>query len=130
MKQSRNEKGGGAVGCTRINCPMQAGTQTERCADNCPWRTEPKSGDLISRTAAIEYLMTNMSWHDEDGYEVDDADEKRAIITGLINGVPAVCAAPVRSRKQNDDQDWRGAQGNGGERIREQAARSEWGIYG
>lgn len=50
---------------------------------------------LISRAAAIEYLMTNMGWHDEDGYEVDDADEKRAIITDLVNGIPAVDAAPV-----------------------------------
>lgn len=51
--------------------------------------------DLISRAAAIEYLMTNMGWRDEDGYEVDDADEKRAIITDLVNGIPAVDAAPV-----------------------------------
>ena len=51
--------------------------------------------DLISREAAIEYLMTNMGWHDEDGYEVDDADEKRAIITDLVNGIPAVDAIPV-----------------------------------
>ena len=51
--------------------------------------------DLISRAAAIEYLMINMGWHDEDGYEVDDADEKRAIITDLLNGIPAVDAAPV-----------------------------------
>lgn len=51
--------------------------------------------DLISRAAAIEYLMTNMGWHDEDGYEVDDADEKRAIITDLVNGIPAVDAIPV-----------------------------------
>lgn len=51
--------------------------------------------DLISRAAAIEYLMTNMGWHDEDGYEVDDADEKRAIITDLVNGIPAVDAVPV-----------------------------------
>ena len=52
-------------------------------------------GELISRAAAIEYLMTNMSWHDEDGYEVDDADEKQAIITDLVNGIPAVDAKPV-----------------------------------
>ena len=39
--------------------------------------------------------MTNMGWRDEDGYEVDDADEKRAIITDLVNGIPAVDAAPV-----------------------------------
>ena len=51
--------------------------------------------DLISRAAAIEYLMTNMGWHDEDGYEVDDADEKRAIITDLVNGIPAMDAVPV-----------------------------------
>ena len=51
--------------------------------------------DLISRAAAIDYLMTNMGWRDEDGYEVDDADEKRAIITDLVNGIPAVDAVPV-----------------------------------
>ena len=51
--------------------------------------------DSISRAAAIEYLMTNMRWRDEDGYEVDDADEKRAIITDLVNGIPAVDAVPV-----------------------------------
>ena len=51
--------------------------------------------DLISRAAAIEYLMTNMGWHDEDGYEVDDADENRKVITDLVDGIPAVDAAPV-----------------------------------
>ena len=51
--------------------------------------------DTISRNVAIEYLMTNMGWRDEDGYEVDDADEKRAIITDLVNGIPAVDAVPV-----------------------------------
>jgi len=51
--------------------------------------------DLIFRKAAIEYLMTNMGWHDEDGYAVDDADEKRGIITDLVNGIPAVDVAPV-----------------------------------
>ena len=45
--------------------------------------------DLISRQAAIEYLMTNMNWYDEDGYESDD-DYKRECITELINGVPSV----------------------------------------
>ncbi len=51
--------------------------------------------DLISRKAAIEYLMTNMGWTDEDGYAVDDADEKRAHIEDLINGVPTVDAVPL-----------------------------------
>ena len=51
--------------------------------------------DLISRKETIDYLMTNMGWHDEDGYEVDDADDKRTIITDLINGIPTVEAVPV-----------------------------------
>ena len=51
--------------------------------------------DQISRAAAIDYLMTNMGWHDEDGYAVDDADDKRAIITDLVNGIPAVDAVLV-----------------------------------
>lgn len=51
--------------------------------------------DLISRAAAIEYLITNMNWHDENGYEVDDADDKRAIITDLVNGIPAADAEHV-----------------------------------
>ena len=52
--------------------------------------------DLISRAAALEYLMTNMGWYDEDGYQVDDSDDKRAIITDLVNGIPAADAAPVK----------------------------------
>lgn len=51
--------------------------------------------DLISRKAVVEYLMTNMVWHDEDGYEVDDADEKRTIIEDLINGIPSSPAVPL-----------------------------------
>ena len=43
---------------------------------------------VINREDTINYLMTNMHWHDEYGYTVEDADEKRAIITDLINGVP------------------------------------------
>ena len=43
---------------------------------------------VINREDTINYLMTNMNWHDEDGYPVEDAEEKRAIITDLINGVP------------------------------------------
>lgn len=43
--------------------------------------------DLISRRAAIEYLMDNMAWYCEEGYEASD-DEKRDAITELISGVP------------------------------------------
>jgi hypothetical protein len=62
-------------------------------------------GDLISRAAAIDYLMTNMNWHDEDGYTVDDADEKRAIITDLVNGIPAVETVPVKHGRWEADSD-------------------------
>ena len=51
--------------------------------------------DLISRKETIDYLMTNMGWHDENGREVDDADDKRAIISDLINGIQSVDVAPV-----------------------------------
>lgn len=61
--------------------------------------------DLISRVAAIEYLMTNMEWYDEDGYSVDDADEKRAIITDLVNGIPAVGAVPVVHARWEEEPD-------------------------
>lgn len=45
--------------------------------------------------ALLEYLMINMGWHDEDGIEVDDWEEKREIIKDLIDGVPTVDAVPV-----------------------------------
>lgn len=50
-------------------------------------------GDLISRQTAIDYLMTNMAWYSEDGYE-ESEDEKLSAITDLINGVPS--AQPQR----------------------------------
>ena len=60
--------------------------------------------DLISRQAAIEYLMTNMNWYDEDGYESDD-DYKRECITDLINGVPSAQPEIIRC---NDCKHWDG----------------------
>jgi len=54
----------------------------------------PKNdADCISRQAAIKYLITNMNWYDEDGYESDD-DYKRECITELINGVPSAQSEP------------------------------------
>lgn len=50
-------------------------------------------GNTVSRQAAIEYLMTNMNWYDEDGYESDE-DYKRECITELINGVPSAQPEP------------------------------------
>lgn len=51
--------------------------------------------DYISREAAIEYLTLNMGWNDEDGYPVDDWDERKANIADLINGIPAADVRPV-----------------------------------
>lgn len=56
-----------------------------------------KMSDLISRQAAIEYLMTNMNWYDEDGYESDE-DYKRVCITELINGVPSAESEIIRCK--------------------------------
>ena len=63
--------------------------------------------ELISKAAAIDYLMTNMGWRDEDGYEVDDADEKRAIITDLVNGITAVDAVPVVHARWATKRTWK-----------------------
>lgn len=43
--------------------------------------------DLISRQAAIEYFMTNTNWHDEDGYPIEDAEEKRKLLEDYFNGI-------------------------------------------
>ena len=56
--------------------------------------------DLISREEAIEYLMTNMIWYDEFGYEEDDADLKRAAIAGLIDGIPSAQTEPLTDKEQ------------------------------
>lgn len=45
--------------------------------------------DLIKKQDAIEYFMTNTNWHDEEGYPIDDAEEKRALLTEYFNGVPS-----------------------------------------
>lgn len=51
--------------------------------------------NLIYRKDAIEYLMINMNWMDEDGYQVHDAEQKREITTDLISGIPSAepCSA-------------------------------------
>ncbi len=56
------------------------------------------SKGLISRQTAIEFLMDNMAWYCEEGYEASD-DEKRDAITELINGVPD--AQPTQTNTPN-----------------------------
>jgi hypothetical protein len=58
-----------------------------------------RMNDLISRQAAIEYLMTNMCWYNADGYE-ETEDEKRNAITDLINGVPSAQPEPLTDKEQ------------------------------
>lgn len=45
--------------------------------------------DLIKRSDAIEYFMTNTNWHDEDGYMIEDAEEKRRLLTDYFDGIPS-----------------------------------------
>ena len=60
---------------------------------------------LKDADALLEYLMINMGWHDEDGREVDDWDEKRKIFKDLIDGVPTVDAVPVVHGRWIDNKD-------------------------
>ena len=69
---------------------------------------QPTNGDIISRRAAIKYLMDNMTWYSEDGYETDE-DEKKSAITSLINGVPSIQPVtgkwiPVKYRPMTDEE--------------------------
>ncbi len=67
---------------------------------------------VINREDTINYLMTNTNWHDEDGYTVENTDEKRAIITDLINGVPDAEDGwiPCKDRFPEEDH-WLGGSG-------------------
>ena len=50
--------------------------------------------DCISRQAAIDYFVTNVGFHDEDGYPIEDTDELRKIWTEYFSGIPS--AEPKR----------------------------------
>ena len=45
--------------------------------------------DTISRQAAIDYFVTNVGFHDEDGYPIEDECELREIWTGYFDGIPS-----------------------------------------
>ena len=42
---------------------------------------------LISKQAAIDYFVTNVGFHDEDGYPIEDEEELREIWTGYFEGI-------------------------------------------
>ena len=58
--------------------------------------------DLISRQAAIDYFVTNVGFHDEDGYAIEDECELREIWTGYFDGIQS--AQPKRGRWRHYEQ--------------------------
>lgn len=52
--------------------------------------------DLIERKDAIDYFVTNIGVVDEDGYAVDDYDERVKIWTERFSGIPS--AEPERKK--------------------------------
>ena len=55
---------------------------------------QKKASEFISRKAAIEYLVTNMNWYNEDG-GVAEWEEKIEAITDLANGIPSADLQPL-----------------------------------
>lgn len=56
-------------------------------------------GEYVRKQDVIEYFMTNIVWHDEDGYPIEDADEKRSILTELVDGLTPVDVRPITHGK-------------------------------
>lgn len=54
--------------------------------------------ELISRQAAIDYFVTNVGFHDEDGYPIEDTDELRKIWTEYFDGIPPAQPEIVRCK--------------------------------
>ena len=75
--------------CTKVNCPMQAGTPTNNCSENCPWRTTVKTGDLISRAAVIDAILN------DERIERNYGDVSPEGVIKVIESLPAVDAVPV-----------------------------------
>ena len=64
--------------------------------------------DLISRQAAIEYFVTNVGFHDEDGYPIEDSGELRKIWTEYFDGIPSAHSEIVRCK---DCKHWKDSDG-------------------
>ena len=54
--------------------------------------------DLIDRQAAIDYFVTNVGFHDEDGYPIEDECELREIWTGYFDGIPSAQPEIIRCK--------------------------------
>ena len=55
--------------------------------------------DLISRRQAIDYFVTNVGFHDEDGYPIEDECELREIWTGYFDGIPSAEPQIIRCKE-------------------------------
>ena len=64
--------------------------------------------ELISRQAAIDYFVTNVGFHDEDGYPIEDTDELRKIWTEYFSGIPSAEPhwIPVTEATPTEDDDY------------------------
>ena len=54
--------------------------------------------DTIDRQAAIDYFVTNVGFHDEDGYPIEDECELREIWTEYFDGIPSAEPKIVRCK--------------------------------
>lgn len=78
---------------------------------------------------AYDYKCNDCPYRDDGGAEDGCySDKLKADALALLKEYEQ--HKTQKKSKRYNDMDWSGAQGNDGERIREQAARSEWGIYG
>lgn len=59
----------------------EAASRQQTAASTC--------SDLISRQAAIDYFVTNIVVVDEDGFPVDDYDERMKVWTERFSGIPS-----------------------------------------
>ena len=51
--------------------------------------TNTATTDTINRQVAIDYFVTNVGFHDENGYPIEDSDELRKIWTKYFDGIPS-----------------------------------------
>ena len=59
---------------------------------------EINMSDLIDRQAAIDYFVTNVGFHDEDGCPIEDECELREIWTGYFDGIPPAQPEIIRCK--------------------------------
>ena len=76
--------------------PSAHGTNLAEVSTDVP---DINVGELISRQAAIDYFVTNVGFHDEDGYPIEDECELREIWTGYFDGIPSAEPQIIRCKE-------------------------------